>query len=147
MIPKVRAWVKEEQKMFDVEMLVLSLEGELEEVGVFMSKEPIHTRFFDAKEVVLMQSTGLTDKNGVEIYEGDIVKATRKLGVNIEKDDLLEVYWNKNLCHFGLTINRGGYLKHSSKGDWATLTARKAEYLEVVGNIYEHPELLKEVGK
>ena len=79
---------------------------------------------------VLMQYTGLKDKNGKEIYEGDIV--TDFYGVNI-------VEWGSREAKFQLAIRNDG-------GVGLRLTHRPfpldASYLKVIGNIYENPELL-----
>ena len=54
-----------------------------------------------------------------------------------------QIYFNENMCHYGLTINRGSYTKHQTH-DWLELTKTKASKLEVIGNIYDNPELLEE---
>ena len=74
-----------------------------------------------------MQYTGLKDKNGVEIYEGDIVKAKGYY------QDWFIIEWLGN--SFELCDNKDGFL-----GDY--LTDEDWEALEVIGNIHEHPELL-----
>jgi len=86
--------------------------------------------------VVYLQYTGLKDKNGKEIYEGDIVTSQSWRGDNI----YWVVEWTKNeddacfaLAGFGKnTIDKEGYL-------WLGC----AKEMEVIGNIYENPELLK----
>lgn len=80
-------------------------------------------------EVVFMQFTGLHDKNGKEIYEGDLV---RYCGWN----HLLVVQWDHEEAGFimgGRSWRRFGDGETSSE-------------LEVVGNIYENPELLQSDG-
>lgn len=86
------------------------------------------------------QYTGLTDKNGNKIFEGDIVSTKYKLGRGCYY--VFEVYWNENLCQFALTINRGSYTKNKQY-DWLQLTSLKANKVEVIGNIHDNPELLK----
>lgn len=78
------------------------------------------------KEVpTLMQFTGLLDKNGKEIYEGDVV---------LHGGNKTQVRWDDNLCVFWV-----GEILGLWKDD-----------IEVIGNIYENPELLsphQEEGK
>lgn len=89
--------------------------------GVFIDGD-----FFLKEEVELMQYTGLKDKNGKEIYEGDIVQATyygKKVIGSIN-------YW------LGCFI-----LENSCVSDNQLFVF---DHVEVIGNIYENPELLKE---
>ena len=72
----------------------------------------------------LMQYTGLKDKNGVEIYEGDIVKYIGQL--NPDRYKLFIIEWDDKLAGF----YAGGGQIQRTKG------------YEVIGNIYETPELL-----
>lgn len=85
-----------------------------------------------------MQSTGLFDKNGKEIFEGDVVKTTRFFGRADETGGFYE--YDKELM---------GIVKQL-EGAWVIDTGNTAVYLwteieenEVVGNIYENPELVE----
>lgn len=84
---------------------------------------------------VLMQSTGLLDKNDNEIFEGDIVKY--KAGCNTFTE---EVAYDKNFAGFGVRDANADII--FSFGELAEDIDLSS--LEVVGNIYENPELLGE---
>jgi len=77
--------------------------------------------------LIVMQFTGLKDKNKKEIYEGDIIKD------EIE-DWECEVIFDK----FGFKLRR---LKTEKVFDFSKWSLEKEEY-EIIGNIYENPELL-----
>lgn len=124
MIPKFRAWDKENQIMLDVSLIDFKkrvLVGEHFEFG--------ETNFISSDKIELMQSTGLFDRNGKEVFVGDIVKCTR--GCHHE------VYLEKE---YGGTFIGGMpavYLKGLNEGYAWT------EAEEIIGNIYENPELLE----
>lgn len=85
------------------------------------------------ESIVFLQYTGLKDKDGKEIYEGDIVKYTT-LYYGKEKTHLTEVKWTDNIENdsFGEPYTVG-YAIYGM--DW-----------EVIGNIYENPDLLPKQG-
>ena len=86
----------------------------------------INTSFAEPEtNCVALQYTGLTDKNGVPIYEGDIINL--KFG---ELNANLVVKWDK---YMGLKYHNGG---------WTSLV-HVDTHGEVIGNIFEHSELLK----
>ena len=78
---------------------------------------------------IVMQYTGLKDKNGKEIYEGDILRT------GTDKD--MVVGWSERFASF--VIHREGWAFQHWFGE-----ACDPEDCEVIGNIYEHPELLKQ---
>ena len=122
MIPRYRAWDKELQTILDVSLIYFKkgvLVGEHWEFG--------ETNFMSFDEIVIMQTTGLLDKNGKEIFEGDI------LGT---KDGLLNgvVEYRSDL---GMWTN--SLIRYNNFERLCTV----ANSREIIGNIYENPELVE----
>ena len=84
---------------------------------------------------VLLQFTGLLDKNGKEIYEGDIVKWDDKSNGKYQRKGIIE--WKPS--HYFIKDVIGGGEFHFG----AFIYEDKPEELEIIGNIYENKELLK----
>lgn len=81
----------------------------------------------------LMQSTGLKDKNGKEIFEGDI------LGVETDDGTLnVNVFWDEDHALFMFESK-----KYNEKEALAELLEDNSYPFEIVGNVYENPELLE----
>ena len=122
---KFRIWVKDRKEIFEVVLINYvskKVTYILERIGHLLNIR--HDKFND---VEFMQYTGLKDKNGKEIYEGDIFH----IG---SKKILYVVEW----IDCGL---KGRQIKNIS---WIGLDYWKDD-IEVIGNIYENPELMEEV--
>ena len=122
MIPKFRAWLKKEQKMDNEIDHISWLEDELYCIGDGI------TYMVLAEDLVLMQSTGLKDKNGKEIFEGDVVS------IDTDEFDLLFVKYESGIYWL---MDDEECVEHLS--DYY-------KYVSIVGNIYENPELLEVEG-
>ncbi len=87
------------------------------------------------KEYAVSQYTGLHDKNGKEIYEGDIVRVQSQYETDEPIDSVAEVYFRDGAfrCAFHDMI-LGERVCTGSEGNWN---------MEVIGNIYENPELIE----
>ena len=140
---KFRAWDKLNKEMFDVEII------NFQERRVY--KDTVSYRKFE--DIELMQYTGLKDKNGKEIYEGDVVKLIHT-GIEISADRLEDLkrfvgiikYENGifKIVRTEKSLIESKYFEMEQKKVSEIFIYSKLYDLEVVGNIYENPELLKE---
>lgn len=135
-IQKFRIWHNlRKEWLFGYELLGgFSLLGEtvlLGELGTL--------RLEELNDLVVMQSTGLLDENGIEIYEHDIVDCASADSIDryvVEYDKELAAWTLVNVDGFTL----GGHTYHGGE----LLHAIGHDMLDVVGNVYQHPELLNE---
>ena len=121
---KFRAWDLKTKTMHTVENIN------------FCGRETVTVQYNPVKKicldsVLLTQYTGEKDKNGVEIYEGDIIRhQSGKYGTDFE------IKWSPILCGFtAMQIESGHPSPQLNQGTMS--------YFEVVGNIYENPELVE----
>ncbi|EMF0269573.1 hypothetical protein KI102_002176 [Enterococcus hirae] len=131
MIPKFRAWNKRKNVMRDVAVLHFTKSGKVNSIEYW--KTPSELKSYHVRNIELMQSTGLKDKNGMEIFEGDIVLAdgVKKIvtfGEQEREED------------FGDLIYYIGFNVYTKMGYSSVIPV---EY-EVIGNIYENSELLED---
>lgn len=126
---KFRAWYEEEKEMQSViDIYFNKNKGDIESFVTKGKKATYHT---DVHTHKLMQYTGLKDKNGVEIYEGDILHISYENG-----NDTVE----KNVQ----VIFEDGAFRTNWHGEYyQTLGRGASSYVEVISNIYENPELLE----
>ena len=136
MIPKFRVWDKNQQVMRGVKGLFWHKNNLAAHCSPIGNKfDEFFTTILNDGEYHLMQSTGLVDKNGVQIFEGDVVaienhpfQKTDDSDVGMEINGNYEVGWNAD----DLTWCAG-----------SLLLARVKNYVIVVGNIYENSDLLE----
>ena len=127
MIPKFRAWDKKLKKMFEVSFI----DFDTKLVGLNIDLEII---IFDFEDIILMQSTGLKDKNGKEVFEGDILAFETDKGIlNVN------IYWDSKHALFMFKSE-----KYKEEELLAELVENNTYPFEIAGNIYENPELLEE---
>lgn len=91
--------------------------------------------FIPDEVTMLMQYTGLKDKNGIEMYEGDILKTNKRVGAVEWKD--LEACYTMTYRDGRVTVYR------TLSADEGDETGYYCSWCEVIGNIYENPELLE----
>lgn len=127
-VPKFRAWVKLEKIMLPVGEIDFDYEF------AYLEKKNGYRCERDFDEIELMQFTGLKDKNGKEIFEGDVVKY--EVGRNTYTE---EVTYDKNFAGFGVKDAKANVVFTF----WEIAEDISLISLEVVGNIYENHELLE----
>lgn len=127
MIPKYRAWYKEWKEMGRVGEIRFDLDGS---VSVVLFKGNYLDVIGPREKIVLMQSTGLKDKNGKEIFEKDILDY---------KGRKVIVKWHGSYA--GFVYEFVDELKNRT-AEWQPLYLSYYKF-EVIGNVYENPELLE----
>jgi uncharacterized phage protein (TIGR01671 family) len=124
---KFRAWDKKNKQMLGIS-----------EIGNLMFSYGENYDHITKYEAEIMQFTGLKDMKGAEIYEGDIVKWSDGDYKHPSNPRIAEVRFDPELSFFAFNVDRGGH-KFGFSNFIYTDTER---HLEIIGNIYENPELL-----
>lgn len=143
-IIKFRAWHSPTGKMYEVgRMFFGNINGASTHLRGYAYSEPNETTFITFNH--LMQFTGLLDKNGEEIYEGDIVRVWRfrdddEPALNEFSDHRVE-WCGNGYPAFDLKPN----YTEESNGLSHIVAGADGEWMEVIGNIFE-PELLQKTG-
>lgn len=125
MIPRYRAWDKIHKTMYEVDD-IMSVDFGKSEISVktlFFER----TSRYDFDDIVLMQSTGMTDKNGKEIFEGDILDSG---------DDFLAGVVE-------LRQNLGMFVSKLIKYNNFERLCNVLDSTQIIGNVWENPKLLE----
>jgi uncharacterized phage protein (TIGR01671 family) len=128
---KFRAWHKDNEVMGKITQMDLwSDEIDEHSFEIFADDEIIEC---EPDEIILLQYTGLKDKNGMEIYEGDIIRANKLTFESklLPENLLVKFYGGMFQLYRGNENLMGLHLQYIEDG-------------EIIGNIYENPELLKD---
>lgn len=139
---KFRAWDKVSKKMLMIGLV------DLDDMTVYSAKSgdfrcsyqkktkcSKNENFEDVKRLVFMQYTGIKDKNGKEIYEGDIFATDNNHNFTVIYEDTRFIGVDGDRSGNGYVCCVDSCYKNGSSS------------IEVIGNIYENPELLKEGNK
>lgn len=125
-----RAWDKKKKVMFNK-----ILDINFCDAGIFtvVAEYNDEEHLLLGEDIILMQSTGLPDKNGKEIFEGDI------LDIYYSENDTADHYIG--LVEWGEFPDRAGFTVTEKEKRWGHSLGLKF-LCEVLGNIHEHPDLL-----
>ena len=143
MIPRFRAWNKATKEMYGADDII-AINFEEKEICVqtiYFEQGLPDSRdlgYYDFDDIVLMQSTGMRDKNDREIFEGDVVTDGHTIG-DIKNHQTLGFYM----------VDDNGverwFSDNAAIEDFDEYIETAARIIEIIGNIYTDPELL-EVG-
>jgi uncharacterized phage protein (TIGR01671 family) len=138
MIPKFRAWINTEKRMIKTcDLLDIDYENEVvttQRVYFYFDNGLPDGRDLDNfvfEEIELMQSTGLKDKNGKEIFEGDVVRQVRTQPTT-ENEIIIGV----------VTMIEGAWLIMNDCEQLASKLWSETDENEIIGNVWEDGDLI-----
>ena len=125
MIPKYRVWDVVKKSMSEVQAIVYA------EEKIYPIYSKVIRRYIPFNEAILMQSTGLFDINGEEIFEGDVVRVTCEHPIDFPD------------CQGVVRMLEGRYMVCDDKTERCSELFSEIFSNEIIGNIYENKELLE----
>lgn len=136
---KFRVWDKENERMLvpgeDSDFITLEIDEN--GINVYDMQHPSAEKGYDLAHLDcdLLMSTGLKDKNGVEIYEGDVVALKYPYDKRIKTKG--SIVWDNHKACFGISMK-----ETTEQYELYRVTAEN--YLSVIGNVFENKNLLNE---
>lgn len=124
MIPKLKFYHSKENEMYEVNGLRITQKT----IECFPKNNRFSFITFEEDEGVLMQSTGLKDRNEIEMFEGDVVKTK----------------YGEHGRHIGIVTFRYGKFLSIGVKQYEGYVEELDCMFEIIGNQFEHPHLIKE---
>lgn len=140
---KFRAWIPDIKRMYQVNKIEVNPIDRNSVRDLLVWEHPCEKsakikgkvgRYRLTDEIPIMQFTGLTDKNGVEIYEGDVV-------VN-GYGRICEITWHKFAARFDCEFIKDNSTNSGVDRSYGFRPQEWGFCIEVIGNVHQNPELL-----
>lgn len=138
MVPRFRAFLIETKTMRDVVEIDF-----IENMFCLQVGETNDGEWFLYRDLVLMQPTGLKDKNGLDIFEGDVVKVSDGGNEEDSYTSVVKYYSDEGYPAFDIEAPSSWYYESNVL---STIMGGDYETIEVIGNIYENPNLLEQAN-
>ena len=122
---RFKAWDKEDREILEVHGISFDVQGIWTNE---MIDDESDGNFIFLSDIELLQSTGLKDKNGVEVFEGDVVKTK----------------YGEHGRHIGVVTFRHGKFLSIGVKQYEGYVEELGCMFEIIGNQFEHPHLIKE---